>query len=332
MPDILEEHVLSRGGAALHPIDDHRVGPRLHREHHVVVGAGRTHLHVDRLLPAGDLAKLADLDLEIVGARPVGMARRTALIDPRGQGPHLGHAIGDLLPEQHPAAPGLRPLSHHHFDGVGAAKLIRPHAVARGQVLVDEGLRCIALLVGHAAVTGGGAGSHGGRGEPQRALGVRAERSEAHARDGDRNGQLDRPRCMAGADGDVRRALLTVAFERIAGDRGAEKDEIVEARHRPLRAGPPNGVDPFRTGALDLRDDVRRKRRRGPDAAFVAHRRVPRSVIARAPHALSMFVLTVSVAPRAAKLEVVESRRATPRRRSPRRRARPRTPYALGLE
>src|SRR3712207_7850123 len=46
-----------------------------------LVRARRADLDEDRLLPVGDLAQLVDLDLEVVGPGPVGVARRGALVD-----------------------------------------------------------------------------------------------------------------------------------------------------------------------------------------------------------------------------------------------------------
>ena len=74
--DVLDEHVLGGGGAALHAVDHDDVGAGLHGELHVVVGAGGADLDVDRLLPVGDLAQFDDLDREVVGTGPVGVPAR----------------------------------------------------------------------------------------------------------------------------------------------------------------------------------------------------------------------------------------------------------------
>ena len=87
---------------------------------------------------------------------------------PSRQRAHLGDALGDLLAEQHAAAAGLGALADHHLDGVGLAQIVRVHAVARGQHLVDEQLRMLALLRRHAAVAGRGRGA-GVRGAAARA-------------------------------------------------------------------------------------------------------------------------------------------------------------------
>ena len=72
--DVLDEHVLSGCGAALHAVHHYGVRSGFYRQRGVVVGASRTDLDVDRHLPVGDLAQFADLDLEIVGPGPIRVA------------------------------------------------------------------------------------------------------------------------------------------------------------------------------------------------------------------------------------------------------------------
>ena len=159
LADMLDEHLLRRRGAALHAVDHDDVGAGLDRERDVVIGPRAADLDVDRLLPVGDLAQLEDLDLEIVGTGPVGMAAGRALVDALGQRAHLGDAVGDLLAEQHAAAAGLGALADDDLDGVGLAQIVGVHAVARRQILIDERLRLAALLGRHAAVAGRGRGA-----------------------------------------------------------------------------------------------------------------------------------------------------------------------------
>jgi len=129
-PDVFDEHLLGRGGAALHAIEHDRVGPGLDRERDVVVGARRADLDVDRDPPVGDLAQLLDLDLEVVGAGPVRVPARAALVDAAGQVAHLRDPIGDLVAEQHSAAARLGPLADHDLDRVGAPQVVGIHAIA----------------------------------------------------------------------------------------------------------------------------------------------------------------------------------------------------------
>ncbi len=70
---VLDEGELRGGGAALHAVDDHHVGAGMHGQLHVVEHARGAHLHVDGLFPIGDLAQLADLDGQVIGAGPVRM-------------------------------------------------------------------------------------------------------------------------------------------------------------------------------------------------------------------------------------------------------------------
>ncbi len=100
---------------------------------------------------------------------------------------------------------------------------------------------------------------------PKRFLGLGRQRAETHAGDGDRDLEVDRLLGEAGAEPDVGAAFLAIAFERVAADRGAEKQQIVEMRHAPLGAGAADVVDAGRGGAADLRQ--RDSRRRWPRGA-----------------------------------------------------------------
>ncbi len=157
---MLDEDVLRRAGAALHAVEHDDVGARLDRQRDVVFRPRRADLDVDRLLPIGDLAQLLDLDLEIVGAGPIGVAAGAALVDPGRQRPHPGDALGDLLAEQHAAAARLGALADDDLDGVAAPHVLGIGAVARWQHLIDKERRGGALLLAHAAIAGGGARPH----------------------------------------------------------------------------------------------------------------------------------------------------------------------------
>ena len=261
-PDVLDEHLLGRGGPALHAVEHDHVGARLHRERDVVVRARRADLDEDRLLPVGDLAQLADLDLEVVGPGPVGVPAGRALVDAHRQVAHLRHAVGDLLAQQHPAAARLGALADHDLDRVAAPQVVRVHPVARGEELVDERLGVPALLLGHAAVAGRRRRPHRGRAAAERLLGRRGERAEAHPRDRDRDLQAQRLGGEAVAEHDVGVAALAVALERIARDARAEEQQVVEVRHAALRAPAADVVDPLARRALDLGDRVAVERRR----------------------------------------------------------------------
>ena len=134
---MLDEDFLRRRRAALHAVDDDDVGTGLHGEGDIIVGARAADLDVDRLLPIGDLAQLDDLDLEVVGAGPIGVTAGRTLIDALRQSAHLGDAVGDFLAQQHAAAAWLGALPDDDFDGVGLAQVVGVHAVAGRQILVD---------------------------------------------------------------------------------------------------------------------------------------------------------------------------------------------------
>ncbi len=184
--DIFDEHVLRCRGAALHAVEHDDIGAGLHGKRRVIIGACAADLDVDRLFPVGDLAQFHDLDFEIVRTGPVGMTAGGALVDALRQVAHIGNAVGNLLAEQHAAATGLGALANHDLDRVGTAQVLRVHAVTRRQILVDERLGMAALLIGHAAVAGGGRGAGKRRATAERFLGVTRERPETHAGNGDR--------------------------------------------------------------------------------------------------------------------------------------------------
>ena len=171
---------------------------------------------------------------------------------PLGRVRMVGDAVGDLLAEQHAAAAGLGALADHHLDGVGLAQVVRVHAVARGQVLVDQRLRLAALLGRHAAIARRGRGAGRRRPAPERLLGIGRQRAEAHARDGDRDLEMERLLGETRAQHDVGAATLAVAFERIARHGGAEEQEVVEMRQPALRPAAADVVDAGGGGPADL--------------------------------------------------------------------------------
>ena len=278
---MLDEHVLRRRGAALHAVEHDHIGARLHRQRRVIVGTRRPDLDVDRLLPVRDLAQLVDLDLQIVRPGPVGMPAGRALIDALRQGAHLGDALGDLLSEQHTAAARLRALSHHDLDGVSLAELIRVHAIARRQHLIDEQPGMLSLLLGHATVAGGGGGANGRRSTPQRLLGLGRQRAEAHTGDGNGDLQRYRPLGMPRTKHDIGATLLSIALERIAADRCPQKKKVIEVRQLAFRTEAADVVDAGCSGAMNLRDRVsvegcRLARRRVNPALVASHQYDPR--------------------------------------------------------
>jgi hypothetical protein len=184
------------------------------------------------------------------------MPARAALVDALRQVAHLGHPVGDLLAEQHPAAARLRPLPDHDLDRVGAAQVVGVHPVPRGQQLVDEAIGVLALLGQHAAVTRGRAGPDRARPSPQRLLRRGRERPEAHPRDRDRDLQADRLLREPGPQRDVGGTALAVALERVPRDARTEEEQVVEVRHAALGAEAADVVDPLARHPVDLVDRV----------------------------------------------------------------------------
>ena len=179
---------------------------------------------------------------------------------PFGQVAHLGDALGDLLAQQHAAAARLGALADHDLDRVGAAQIVRVHAVARRQILIDEDLRMAALLLRSCRrrrlcveVPGQR------RAAAERFLGRRRQRAEAHAGDRDRNFQSIGLFAKRAPSTTSVAAFLAVALQRIARHRGAEEQQIVEMRQLALGAAAANVVDAGRRGAPDFATSVASK-------------------------------------------------------------------------
>jgi hypothetical protein len=215
-----------------------------------------------------------DLDFQVIRAGPVGVTAGAALVDALGQVAHHRHAVADLLAQQHAAAAGLGALADHDLDRIGAAQVIGVHAVAAGQVLIDQRLGMPALFLGHAAVAGGGRGAGLGGATAQGLFRRAGQRAKAHARDGDGDVQVDRLLGETGAQPDVGGAFLAVAFQRVARDRRAQEQQVIEVRQVPLGAAAADVVDAGGRRAADFRVDGRgeggRIARRG--MGKIAHR------------------------------------------------------------
>ena len=148
-----------RAGAALHAVDVDDVGPGLDRHAHVVVDPRGAELELDRDLVVGGLAYLVDLHRQVVGAEPVRVARRRALVYSRRQRAHLRDLVRDFLAHQVPAKPHLAALPDKELDPVGELQVVRVEAVAGLDQLVVP-LYGVAALVGdHAALARAGRGS-----------------------------------------------------------------------------------------------------------------------------------------------------------------------------
>ena len=107
---------------------------------------------------------------------------------------------------------------------------------------MDRIIRAAQIDHGHAAVAGGGRGAGFRSPATQGFLGRAGQRTEAHPSDRHRNVQVDRLLGEPGAKPDIGRAFLAVAFQRIARDRRAEKQQVVEMRHLALRAAADRAV------------------------------------------------------------------------------------------
>ena len=256
---VVHQRVGGGAGAALHAVHHDHVGAGLAGQLDVVGHAAGADLDVDGNLPVGGLAQLLDLDDQVVGPDPIGMAHGRALVNPDRQVADVCDLLRDLLAEQHAAGSRLGALADADLDGVGLAQVVQAEAVAAGQHLVDEQVRGLALGFQHAAVPGGGRGAHPRRGHAQGHLGVTREGAVAHAGDGDRRLQHERPGGTARAEDRARDALLAVALQRHAAERAGNEGQVIEVGHLLQRAPAANAVMPQLGLGLDVFDDLRRE-------------------------------------------------------------------------
>ena len=254
--DVFDEHGLCGGGAALHAVDHDHVRPGVHRELDVVEGARRADLHIDRLLPIGDFAQLLYLDRQVIRPGPVGMPAGGALIHAFGKHAHFRYPWINLLTEKHAAAARLGALSDHDFDRIGAAHIVWLESIARRQALINERLRRPAFLFRHAPVARGGRCPHFTCRAPERFLDVSGKRTEAHAGDRDRNGELDRLARKSRPQHGPGHAFFAIAFQRVARQRCAEENQVVEMRHMAFRAKAADLIEPGRRGVMHVVDDL----------------------------------------------------------------------------
>ena len=227
---LLGGDVRAGAGAALGTVEVDDVGAALGRHPNVVVDARGAELELDRDLVVGRLAGLLDLQREIVGAEPVGMAGRRALVDPGRQRAHLGDLLGHLLAHQVAAEADLAALSDEELDPVGQHQVMRVEAVAALDHLVVPLGREVALGRDHPALARAGrrARHRGALGE--RHLRLQRERAEAHPGDVDGNVELERLLREAAAEHRLGLALLAVALDHEPRQRPGQEDQLVPVR------------------------------------------------------------------------------------------------------
>src|SRR5918911_1390199 len=187
-----------------------------------------------------------------ISGMPVSSVRMCgpALVDAGGQRAHVGDLFGHLLAHQVAAGAGLAALADEDLAGVGLEQVVRVEAVAALDALIVPLGGVFALLGDGAAVAAaGGRAGHGGA-LGQGDLGVLGERAIAHARDVDRDVQHQRVPGEAGAEHRLRLALLAVALDDEARERGGQEGQVVKLRDLLEHAKAAHAV------AADLRLDV----------------------------------------------------------------------------
>ena len=264
-PGLLRRDVRSGARAALGAVEVDDVRAALGRHAHVVVHARGAQLQLDRDLVVGGLARLLDLQREVVGAEPVGMAGRRALVDAGRQRAHLGHLLGHLLAHQVAAEADLAALADEELHGVGQHQVVRVEPVPALDDLVVPLGREVALGRDHPALSraGGGAGHRGALG--QRHLRLERQRAEAHAGDVDRDVELDRLLGEARAEHRLGLALLAIALDHEARERAGQEDQLVPVRDLLEHREAAHPVAPELGLHVDVVDDLRREDLAAPE-------------------------------------------------------------------
>ena len=153
LSDMFDKHILRCRGAALHTVQHNNIGTGLDRQCGIEIRARPTHFDIDRHTPSGDFTQFKDFNFQIIRPGPVRMTTGRPLVNAFWQVTHLCHAIRNFLSQQHAAATGLCPLANDDFNGVSLAQIIRIHAIARWQILIDKLAGMTAFLDRHTAIT-----------------------------------------------------------------------------------------------------------------------------------------------------------------------------------
>ena len=121
LANVFNEDLLRGRCAALHAVHHNHIGAGFHRQCGIVIGSRPADFYVDGNPPIGNFAQFSNFNFKVIRASPVWMAAGGALVNAFWQAAHFCHAVGNLLAQQHAAAPGLCSLANHHFHGVRAA-------------------------------------------------------------------------------------------------------------------------------------------------------------------------------------------------------------------
>ncbi len=151
---------------------------------------------------------------------------------PGGERAHLCDLLGDLLTHEVPAEADLAALSDEELARVGEHQVVRVEPVPRLDALVVPLRRVVALRRDHPALARARRGSGHGRALRERHLRLERQRAERHARDVDRDVELQRILREARAEHGRRVALLAVALDDEARQRSRQEHELVPVRDR----------------------------------------------------------------------------------------------------
>src|SRR5699024_12666678 len=139
----------------------------------------------------------------------------------------------NLLSQQHTASTRFLSLADYDLDRIRSSQVIRVHAVARRQQLVDQFVRMSTFFFGHPAVTGGCGSSHRRSTSAQSLFGLGRKRPEAHPRNGNGDVQVHRLGALVGAkvtSVSQRSRYPSIGYREIAGPRNCRSTKLWKDR------------------------------------------------------------------------------------------------------
>ena len=151
---------------------------------------------------------------------------------PGGKRAHLGDLLGHLLAHQVAAEADLAALADEELARVGEHQVVRVEPVPALDALVVPLRRVVALRRDHPALARARRRAGHRRALGERHLRLEREGAEAHARDVDRDVELDRLLREACAEDRLRLALLAVALDHEPGQRAGHEHQLVPVRDR----------------------------------------------------------------------------------------------------
>jgi hypothetical protein len=193
------------------------------------------------------------------------MSRGRALVNPGRQRAHLRDLLGHLLAHEVAAEADLAPLSDEELARVGEHQVVRVEPVPRLDALVVPLRRVVAFGRDHSPLARARRCPGHGRALRERHLGLQGERTERHARDVDRDIELERVLREACSEHRRRVALLAVALDDEPRQCPGEEHELVPVRDRLEDREAAHAIAAELGLHVDVVDDVGREDAAAPE-------------------------------------------------------------------